>query len=140
VYGIEFSASYFLTQNEIAMGETTRLGFAQIILPPAILVAVIFFIIRVAINQINQTIITNANQTNQTMNQLIQTINARFNDVNARIDDLKSKMDSDRANLAKMVESVDKRIDGVNKRLENLNQNFVRHLETHAVSLKQTTD
>jgi chaperonin cofactor prefoldin len=56
-------------------------------------------------------------------------------------------MDSDHANLAKMIESVDKRIDGVDKRidgvdkqLENLNQNFVRHLGTHAVPLKQTTD
>ena len=122
------------------MGDTTWLGFAQIILPPAILVAVIFFIIRVAINQTNQTITTNANQMNQTMNQLIQTMNGRFNDVNARIDDMKSKMDSDHANLAKFVEGVDKRIDGVDERLENLNQNFVRHLETHAVPTMQNTD
>ena len=98
------------------------------------------FLIRVAINQINQTITTNANQMNQAINQLIQTINGRLNDVNARIDDLKSKMDSDHANLANMVESIDKRIDGVDKRLENLNQNFVRHLETHAVPTKQNTD
>ena len=63
------------------MSETTWLGFAQIILPPAILVAVILFIIRVAINQMNQSI-----------NQLIQVINGRFDDANARTDDLQSAM------------------------------------------------
>ena len=40
------------------MNEISWLGFAQIILPPAILVAVTFFVVRVAINQMNQTINT----------------------------------------------------------------------------------